>query len=768
MAPRRRLAAWAALTAAGTLLPFWAVLAGSRTLVQRDTHRLYAPIRALVVEALRGGRLPLWNPYEGAGKPLFAEGIHQVLHPVSLLGAALAPQSVDFLVLAYLVAAALGAFALARSLGASEPASAGAGLGFALSGFTVSMVGNLVFLAGLASLPWLVAAARWAGAGARWGVPATALATACAFLSGDVQVTLIGLALGTLLAADAGGRRGAARAAGGMAAGLLLAGVQVAATAGLLPETSRSLGLDAEEPTRWALSPLRLLEWVLPGLFRGPLTEVPGRAFGAVLPFEFSESVYLGAPLVVAAVLGALRARAGRRTALVLAVAAGVLLWLALGHQLGAQQLGEVLPVWSRFGYAEKMAGPLALCLASLAALGIDAFAAGRLPAAARWALAGAAIAVAMAGAALVLVPALAALAIELGPAAAFRLANAVAGLPHLLIGLVAVLALDRLRAPAARAAALAAAVALAPALAVRAAAALGSREARTAEGMPLAGDGPVPRIYPAAEGLYTSEVNGAYVDATARRQLALLSPALNVASRVDSLKSYGAFEPRRLRSLEDAFGPGIVRAHRRFALSHVVVPYPVEEVRRDALLLGTAGGTLVERNGGLNRVVWAVPHRPWAFFPGRALAVARPEEAHDAVLSLVASADDARVVVEAPAPPPTSPGRILRAERSAESVRIEAESEGPALLVVQDAFWPGWRAFVDGQETEILATDVLVRGVPWPGGRHALVMRYEPPEVRVGLVLSGVGAVVLVLLVVGAARGRRPRAAPGEAVGAR
>jgi hypothetical protein len=42
MRPSRHLAAWAAATAAAVLLPFAPVVAGARTLVHRDTYRLYA------------------------------------------------------------------------------------------------------------------------------------------------------------------------------------------------------------------------------------------------------------------------------------------------------------------------------------------------------------------------------------------------------------------------------------------------------------------------------------------------------------------------------------------------------------------------------------------------------------------------------------------------------------------------------------------------------------------------------------------------------
>src|SRR5512133_1910038 len=326
MTSRSQRAAWSAITVLGVLLTFSPAVLGLRTLARRDTNRAYAPMRTLVAQELRAGRLPLWNPYEGTGKPLFAEGQHFVLHPISLVGAALAPASIDFLIVANLAAAALGAFLLAATLGASPPASAGAGLAFALSGYSVSMTGNLLFLVGLATLPWLVAAARHAGGGARWGTVAVAVATASAFFAGDTQVALVGLALGLLLAADAGGLRGVGRVLVGIAAGALLAGVQLAASYGLLVQSARGAGLEPWEKSFWSLEPQRLLEFVVPGLFRGPLSELRTAASGKQLEDLFTESIYLGAPLLVAAALAASRVQ--RRVGLLLVAASLVLLWL--------------------------------------------------------------------------------------------------------------------------------------------------------------------------------------------------------------------------------------------------------------------------------------------------------------------------------------------------------------------------------------------------------------------------------------------------------
>jgi hypothetical protein len=78
---RARWLAWAAPAGLGAIAPPVAVLLSSHTLAWRDTARVFAPLRGLVVDALRQARLPLWNPHEGTGMPLFAQVQHGVLYP---------------------------------------------------------------------------------------------------------------------------------------------------------------------------------------------------------------------------------------------------------------------------------------------------------------------------------------------------------------------------------------------------------------------------------------------------------------------------------------------------------------------------------------------------------------------------------------------------------------------------------------------------------------------------------------------------------------
>ena len=71
------------------------------------------------------------------------------------------------------------------------------------------------------------------------------------------------------------------------------------------------------------------------------------------------------------------------------------------------------------------------------------------------------------------------------------------------------------------------------------------------------------------------------------------------------------------------------------------------------------------------------------------------------------------------------------------EEVDIEVEASAPGLLVVSDPWYPGWRATVDGVPAEVLPTDVFLRGISVPKGKHVVRMRYRPSSFLVGCVVS-------------------------------
>jgi hypothetical protein len=70
-----------------------------------------------------------------------------------------------------------------------------------------------------------------------------------------------------------------------------------------------------------------------------------------------------------------------------------------------------------------------------------------------------------------------------------------------------------------------------------------------------------------------------------------------------------------------------------------------------------------------------------------------------------------------------------------------------PGMVVFSEVYAEGWKAYVDGQETEILRTNQALRGVPVPPGEHTIEMRYDPIELKAGLwmtSLTGLAAIVL------------------------
>ncbi len=84
------------------------------------------------------------------------------------------------------------------------------------------------------------------------------------------------------------------------------------------------------------------------------------------------------------------------------------------------------------------------------------------------------------------------------------------------------------------------------------------------------------------------------------------------------------------------------------------------------------------------------------------------------------------------------------------ERVVVETDSEQAALLVLSDSDDPGWQALVDGVPSPIHRTNVMLRGVAVPAGKHLVEFIYQPEPWQQGLWLGGVGLFFTIALIVG------------------
>ena len=69
--------------------------------------------------------------------------------------------------------------------------------------------------------------------------------------------------------------------------------------------------------------------------------------------------------------------------------------------------------------------------------------------------------------------------------------------------------------------------------------------------------------------------------------------------------------------------------------------------------------------------------------------------------------------------------------------VVVKTEASGDGFLFLSDTYYPGWRAFVDGKETEILRANYAFRAVKVPQGVHEVVFKYQPDSLMWGIRIS-------------------------------
>jgi hypothetical protein len=75
--------------------------------------------------------------------------------------------------------------------------------------------------------------------------------------------------------------------------------------------------------------------------------------------------------------------------------------------------------------------------------------------------------------------------------------------------------------------------------------------------------------------------------------------------------------------------------------------------------------------------------------------------------------------------------------------VRVTASRD--EFLVLSDAYFPGWRAFVDSQEQPLLRGDMLFRVVAVTAGEHVVTFRFEPDSLKLGAAISTLAGFVLI-----------------------
>jgi hypothetical protein len=815
---QRRPTAAAALVLSALALIFFHRL-GTGDLAFRDPGYEFYPLR-LLWEWVRRGVFPLWNPYPGLGAPLAGSGFPGVWYPLNgplVFGLGLsAGMAVKVYTFIHYPLAGLSMWLLLRALGARTEAALTGAVGYAFSGYLVSMHYAENLLPGLALMPLALALAL---RDERRSWLLAAVVTGLIALGGDPQGFAITAGLCPLAALVLGPawpeRKSPAfkkRTPALALHTLLYLTVSFAAGAAeLLPawdvlaNSARGPGLDWPTASTWSLHPLRIVELILARPF-GSLWPVD-RYWGGFmadpgLSFPMSMSAYLGVWTVIAAGVAWRRRWRDRRVLFFSALALGSLA-LALGrHTPLFGLLWRWVPGLDAFRFPEKYLVGVTLAAAALTGLGTDAVinGAGRAApdgprSASRWAAPGIlllAAAVLLAGRGWIQGPLGGLLApwLETGPGARVAPAGAAEDVIFSLartLGLLG-LGLALLRWSRGKAGSV---IAFAPALLLfldlwqgNAALAptvpqLYSQRSYWADRiLSLEGNGPaaVPwcerscapagrfRVFrdnaiPLPLALAARDAEGLVElkqERVLRWQRDTLKPNLGVADGLENFGGINAAADRRLQLFRDIGGIGLLPG---FNVKYAIVPEELAATLDGATILGQYQGTALARfNDTLPRAYWVAG----------AVAV-RTDEQAAAALAAIDWRRQAVLGPPAPALPPPAPGPAAALVPAAidsylpNRVQLTVTAPAPGWLVLNDAVAPGWRAMIDGAPADVLRANLLVRAVAVGSGAHRVVFTYRPPRLTLGLALT-IAAYILVLAVkVVAPAARRKKSSAGD-----
>jgi hypothetical protein len=88
--------------------------------------------------------------------------------------------------------------------------------------------------------------------------------------------------------------------------------------------------------------------------------------------------------------------------------------------------------------------------------------------------------------------------------------------------------------------------------------------------------------------------------------------------------------------------------------------------------------------------------------------------------------------------------------QRSPNRLSLQVTLDKDGFLVLSQVFYPGWKLLLDGKLDRIWTADGVLSGVYLPAGEHDLIFTYHPPTLWPGLFVTGLGILICLVLIAG------------------
>jgi hypothetical protein len=792
--PLRSPESWrGAIPLALALLPFlifWREALGREVFYLHDVQYYFYPYHRLVVDTLRAGHLPLWNPYAFSGIPLLGDGQTAMFYPPNWIFFALAPiHALAVVTLAQFSIAGVGMWGYARSLRLSHAAALLAAVAYMFSGFLAARVVHLSILAGAALIPlvfWSVERLLQRPSTGSFALVAAAVALQA--LAGHPQVPIY-TAVGAGIYAAAIVARRALRSrrareslalvslAGAWAAGYGLAAIQLVPWIELASFSPRAAGASFELVAGQSLARWDWLLWLFPYGYGGPRESLLQSLPAWNLPvYLWERMAYVGLLPLALALVGI--AELARRPA-THAQADGDprerrdRLWALLAVLIvtGLIAAGDSTPV-GRLVYALPAIGKLrayarAISVASFALVVFAAFGLDRLrrsressdPAAIVAALA----LVVVTGGTLLLTHSAAIGAIVdsqrepmhrvmLGDVLRWPNANAIVPVSLAILAAALLIAARRRLTPAI--------------IAVMIALTLLDVGGFAATFNPTMPPDDFERVPPSVQ-LMRRDSQPYRTASFIRRDVlpprvaqSQLAISWSLPYAIEAINGFNSLQPRRYTDV--LFGPDVGDVSYGFLgdgrllcddhhlLSTLNVRYAL--IQPDARIVpgrdcDALGGDSAWRRiySDAEVIVYrnTAPH-PRAYSAER-VAIERDSQAILAAMRDPGFDSQQLALVEgdqsadwAAALSGSGDAQVRLTPLGPNDLMVETTTDSARLIVLSEMWFPGWRAWVDGQHVPIHRVNYLFRGVEVPAGAHTITMSYRPLSAVIGAGLTG------------------------------
>lgn len=695
------------------LPPFWGIATLSKVNVQDDifasdlwNDRL--PARAFVGASIARGESPAWMPGIYTGFPSLAQIEVGTLYPSNLALFGLLPPyaAIAWAQILPLAIGGIGVFLLARELAIPLDARLLACGAFSLSGFMIAHLRQLNMVDAAAWIPFVLLGVERIAAGREGRAPLwLALVWAIEILAGHPQITYFtALVALSYFAARWWQSRPAERWSSWAWLGLSLMLGTLLAAAQLLPAielsrlTYRQAGLSFEEAAKYPVSPLNVWTFFVPGLF-GEARDDSFRLSGLF----WEQYGYVGVLPAILAIVGVVVERRNRHVRLLAGITvASYLLVLGKNTPLFGWAFAAV-PGMSAFRFPTRFLVFVELGLALLAGFGLAAC-----------------------------------LEMLHGTRRSFAAA--------LVVGVTAA---DLWGHQMRQVPQVDAEQWFAPIDTVRILSDAGARLREPWRYLTLDAALVHGETYHGAHG-WAGDLTP-YV-----RLRALLQPSFNLLFGFEAPDGYANLVPR---SYEAIWGsekqPGIRSARHletgelepevgkiarlfnvRFLLS--VAPLRSELLRS------------VGRSSEGVEVYEVIDTLPRAFVVGETVAASTEKDAIRLLTEPAFDPDRQAVVERETVRLPDDAGasrNVSVVHRTNTELTLRARLEQPGLLVVSEAYYPGWQATVDRVGAPVLRVNGMMRGVILAAGDHEVVFRFRSRSIAVGFLVSGLTIVFVVAI---------------------